>query len=73
MGTDKTASIGTVCSGSTLFAPILKLVRNGRQLFSADDFSRGHFQITLSVNIFLHKIVNLFLSIGFNVYFCVLN
>ena len=32
-----------VCSGSTLFAYILKLVSNVRQLFAADDFSRRHF------------------------------
>ena len=47
--------IGAVCSGSTLFASILKLVRNFRQLFAADDFSRRHFQMhfflgTLRVN-----------------------
>ena len=40
---DQTAPIGAVCSGSTLFASILKLVSNIRQLFVADDFSRGHF------------------------------
>ena len=37
---DQTAPIGAVCSGSTLFAPILT-----RQLFAADDFSRRHFQM----------------------------
>ena len=37
---DQTAPIGAVCSGSTLFASILKLVCNVRQLFAADDFSR---------------------------------
>ena len=41
---DQTASIG-VCSGSTLFASILKFVSNVRQLFAADDFSRQHFQM----------------------------
>ena len=34
---DKTASIGAVCSGSTLFASILKFVNNVRHLFAADD------------------------------------
>ena len=32
-------------SGSTLFASILKLVSNVRQLFAADDFSRQHFKM----------------------------
>ena len=38
---DQTAPIGAVCSGSTLFASILKLVSKGnvRQLFASDDFS----------------------------------
>ena len=40
---DQTAPIGAVCSESTLFASILKLVSNVRQLFAADDFSRSHF------------------------------
>ena len=40
---DQTAPIGAVRSGSTLFASILKLVSNIRQLFAADDFSRHHF------------------------------
>ena len=39
----QTAPIGAVCSGSILFASILKLVSNVRQLFAADDFSRRHF------------------------------
>ena len=39
---DQTAPIG-VCSGSTLFASVLKCVCNVRQLFAADDFSRRHF------------------------------
>ena len=39
----QTAPIGEVRSGSTLFASILKLVSNIRQLFAADDFSRRHF------------------------------
>ena len=41
------------CSGSTLFACILKFASNVWQLFAADDFSRRHFQIflgTLRVN-----------------------
>ena len=40
---DKTAPIGAVCSGSTLFASIHKLVNNVRQLIAADNFSRHHF------------------------------
>ena len=40
---DQTAPIGAVRSGSTLFASILKLVSSVRQLFAADDFSRGNF------------------------------
>ena len=43
MDPDQTAPIGVVCSGSTLFASILKFVSNVRQLFAADDFSRRHF------------------------------
>ena len=35
----------TVCSGSSLFASILKFVSNARQLFAADYFSRRHFQM----------------------------
>ena len=41
---DQTAPIGAVCSGSNLFACILKFASNARQLFAADDFSR-HFQM----------------------------
>ena len=41
---DQTAPIGAVCSGSTLFASIIKCISNVRQLFAADDFSR-HFQM----------------------------
>ena len=44
---DQTAPIGAVCSGSTLFASILKFVGNVRQLFAADDFSRRHFSDAL--------------------------
>ena len=40
---DQTAPIGTVRSGSTLFASIFKFVSNVRQLFAADDFNRRHF------------------------------
>ena len=36
--TDQTALIGTVCSGSTLFAYV-------RQLFGAVDFTRRHFRM----------------------------
>ena len=39
---DKTAPIGAVWCGSNLFASILNIVSNTRQLF-ADDFSRSHF------------------------------
>ena len=37
---DQTAPIGAVCSGSTLFACILKFASNDRQLFAADDSCR---------------------------------
>ena len=47
VGTDQTAPIGAVCSGSTLFSSILMFVSNVRQLFAADDFSRRHFQMHL--------------------------
>ena len=40
---DQTAPIGAVCSGSSLFASILKLVSNVRQLFASDNLSRRHF------------------------------
>ena len=43
---DQTA--GAVCSGSTLYAYILKFASNVRQLFAADDFSRRHFQMHFS-------------------------
>ena len=39
---DQTAPI---CSWSRLFASIIKIVSNARQLFAADDFSRRHFQM----------------------------
>ena len=41
---DQTAPIGAVCSGSNLFASILK-VSKVRQLLAADDYSRHHFQM----------------------------
>ena len=37
---DQTAPIGAVCSGSTLFACILKFASNVRQFFAEDDCSR---------------------------------
>ena len=43
---DQTAP--TLCTGSTLFASILKLVINVWQLFAADNFSRRHFQMHFS-------------------------
>ena len=43
MDPEQTAPVGAVCSGSTLFASILKFVSNVRQLFAVDDFSRRHF------------------------------
>ena len=36
-------TVGAVCSGSTLFASILKFVSTVRQLFATDHFSRRHF------------------------------
>ena len=45
---DQTAPLGAVCSGSTLFACILKFDSNVWQLFAADDFSRRHFQMHFS-------------------------
>ena len=40
---EQTAPIGAVCSGSILFASILRCVSIVRQFFSADDFSGRHF------------------------------
>ena len=37
---EQTAPIGAVCSGSTLFACILKFASYVRQLFAADNFNR---------------------------------
>ena len=37
---DQTARIGAVCSGSTLFACMLKFACNVWQLFAADDIFR---------------------------------
>ena len=42
---DPDVPLGAVCSGSTLFASILKFIINVWQLFAADDFSRRHFQM----------------------------
>ena len=42
---DKTAPIGAVSSGSTLFASMLIFVSNVSQLLAADDFSRRYFQM----------------------------
>ena len=39
---DQTASKGAVCSGSTLFAAMVKFAINVWQLFAADDFGRRH-------------------------------
>ena len=44
---DQTAPIGAVCSGSTLFASILKFGSNIRQLFAADDINRCIFFLAL--------------------------
>ena len=46
--TDQTAPIGAVCSGSTLFACILKFASNVWQLFAANGFSKQHFQMHFS-------------------------
>ena len=45
---DQTAPIGAVCSGSTLFACILKFASNVCQLIAADEISRRHFQMHFS-------------------------
>ena len=42
---DQTARIGAVCSGSTLFASIVKFASYVGQLFAAVDYSRRHFQM----------------------------
>ena len=42
---DQTASIGAVCSGSTLLASILNQSVMLGNFLSADDFSRRHFQM----------------------------
>ena len=46
---DKTAPIGALCSGSTLFASILNssvmLGNYLQQMTTADDYSRRHFQM----------------------------
>ena len=58
---DHTAPIGACSCGFTLFASILKLVSNVRQLFAADNFSRHNFSDefflgALRVNIYEHYI-----------------
>ena len=45
---DQTALLEAVCSGSTLFACILKVTSNVWQLFAGDDFSRRLFQMHFS-------------------------
>ena len=45
---DQTAPIGASCSGSTLFACLLKFASNFWQLFAADDFRRQHFLMHFS-------------------------
>ena len=40
---DQTAPIRAVCSGSTLFASILRFVSSVRQILAADHFSRRQF------------------------------
>ena len=45
---DQSASLGAVCSGSTLFASIPEFVINVWQLFAVDDFSGRHFQMHFS-------------------------
>ena len=45
---DRTAPIGAICSGSTLFAYILKFASKVWQLFAADDFIRQHLQMHFS-------------------------
>ena len=48
---DQTARIGAVCSGSTLFACMLKFASNVWQLFATDDIFRCIFLGALRVNI----------------------
>ena len=52
---DQTAPIGAVCSGSTLFAFILKFASNFRQLFAVDNFSRRHVHMHFLVNLRVRK------------------
>ena len=42
---DQTAPLGAVSSGSTLFASMRIFISNVRQLFAADTFSSGYFQM----------------------------
>ena len=56
---EQTAPIGAVCSGSTLFASILKFISNARHLFAADDFNRRHLQMQFFL-VFLNSIFYVF-------------
>ena len=47
---DQTAPKGAVCSGSTLFACILKFASNVRQLFVPDEIFRCIFLGALRIN-----------------------
>ena len=54
---DQTVPLGAVCSGSTLFASIVKFVSTVRQLFAADDFSsRRHFSDAFFLGAFRGKV-----------------
>ena len=45
---DQTVPTGAVCSGSTLFASILKFIINVWQLFAADDLADDIFRCIFS-------------------------
>ena len=64
---DQTAPIGAICSGSTLFASILKSALMLVNLFAADDFSRRHFQMHFFLGALRVKFVN-DLSIDFKMH-----
>ena len=53
---DQITPIGAVCSGSTLFASILKFVSNVWHLFAADDFCRRHFQMHFFLGVLRVKV-----------------
>ena len=53
VGTEQTAPLGAVCSGSTLFASILNYSGMLGYYFAADNFSRGHFQMHFSAGFFI--------------------